>query len=123
MGPKQCARLRVPDGPLTLGIRPEHHGLAAADTGVSFELAGRVDFLEWLGAEKLVHLARAPEGDEPSAAAPLVALTAPRRTDAPLHRIARLDPAAPRSTACASSTPDSDQRRLANTGDNAYAPG
>ena len=130
--PEPRARWRVPDGPLTLGIRPEHLGLTAVDTGTSLGLAGRVDFVEWLGAEILVHLALEPEDAGPAAAAPLVALTDP--PGAPPHLIARLDPAAPVRTGerlrifaalghLHLFDPDSGRRLPANTGDSAHAPG
>ncbi|MGE5153814.1 MAG: TOBE domain-containing protein [Bdellovibrio bacteriovorus] len=55
LGPELCRGLA--DGPLVAGFRPE--SLAPAELGVGSEslvFEGRVDLIEWLGAELFVHL-------------------------------------------------------------------
>ena len=51
----------MPEGPVTLGIRPEHIHLAASEARRPTRIAARIVLLETLGAEMLIH-AETPEG-------------------------------------------------------------
>jgi ABC-type sugar transport system ATPase subunit len=97
LGAGERRRIPCEDGPVILGIRPEH--LAPARPGnatgtVVFD--GTVELVEWLGAELFVHLDAGRRSLEPPPALGQSAAGTPARVGSERVRlIARLDPAEP----------------------------
>lgn len=90
LGAAQRGRIACEDGPLVVGVRPEHLALAQPGAPVgSAVFEGTVDLVEWLGSELFVHLDAGPRSMELPPA--LVELT-PAPQAGTTRLIARLDP-------------------------------
>jgi len=90
MGPTWRQRIRVADGAVVAGIRPEHLLPADADRTDAVDFEATVDLVEWLGAELFVHLDAGPATFAP---APVVAERTAGHASDRVRLIARLDPA------------------------------